>query len=290
MRFKTAASAIVAVSLAGCGTGIGSPSATVEEGTLATPTLGPSPTLTEVSPSPSGNSMPRTELGPDAVARVVTNDLVARSLPEISDRSTIDPIRLQDGQYLYVLEGPVRADGYTWYRAVPFQRCCTDIAESMPLLGWVAAGGKDGEAWIALAADECGDLAGNFYAMLDLLGLACLGNREMVFEGIVTGCSGIVKGNIEPVWLAEHNCGLQPEGFVPGELGPANLPFHVRDGLALPGERDAPIRIVGHMDDPAAATCRVVREVSAEPEPPEIVVLNCRRAFVATEIARLDPS
>ncbi|HEX6474393.1 MAG TPA: hypothetical protein VF114_04810, partial [Candidatus Limnocylindria bacterium] len=46
-------------------------------------------------------------LPPDSLAEVVTNDLVVRSLPEISDRSTIDPDYLQKGHLLFVLEGPV---------------------------------------------------------------------------------------------------------------------------------------------------------------------------------------
>jgi hypothetical protein len=131
--------------------------------------------------------MPRTTLGPDALAEVVTDNLVVRSLPEISNRSSIDPIQLQVGQLLFVLEGPLHADGYAWYRVAPFQPCCTDTVEELPLLGWVAAGGKDAEPLIEVASDECRDLADSFYHMLDFRGLACLGDRELVFEGIVTG-------------------------------------------------------------------------------------------------------
>ena len=281
----TLAAVIGALVLAACGTASSSPTA---DGSVAA-TLSPSAAPSSSAPSPSSSPAAPSGLPPDSLAVVVTDNLVVRSLPEISDRSTIDPIYLQEGHYLFVLEGPVGGNGYDWYRVAPFQPCCTDFVEPAPLLGWVAAGSKDGEAWIRATNEGCAFVnpEANPYWQPDLVALSCLGDREIVFEGTLDGCAGVVPGNIEPAWLAEGYCGLLPEGFEPGEIGPSFLPFHVLpDGPVLPGP-DASIRVIGHLDDPAAATCRAVRQTDEEPIPPEIVVLRCRGAFVVTEITLL---
>ena len=274
-----------ALSITACGAGINSPSTGEPESLVPAASLAPglSPTPSLASPS---SSIPGGGIGPDSLARVVTNDLVVRSLPEISDRSTIDPILLQVGQLLFVLQGPVLGNGYDWYRVAPFSPCCPDVVEPTPLLGWVAAGGRDGEPWIQATTEECAFVnpVGNPDWQPDLLALACLGDREIVFQGTLNWCASNASGDVEPLWLAENYCGLLPDGFEQPELGPQFLPFHVGpDGPALP-DQDASIRIAGHLDDPAAATCRAVRQTEERPIPPEVVVLRCRAAFVVTEI------
>jgi hypothetical protein len=64
------------------------------------------------SPSPTAapSGIPGVEV--DGLAEVVTNDLVVRSTPEISDDSIIDPLTLFEGIPLFVLDGPVTANGY----------------------------------------------------------------------------------------------------------------------------------------------------------------------------------
>jgi serpin B len=51
------------------------------------------------------------------------------------------------GTELTVVDGPIRASGYVWYKVVPIS---FDALEG-PGYGWVASAGKDGEPWIALA-------------------------------------------------------------------------------------------------------------------------------------------
>lgn len=269
--------------LAACGTGISSPSSSEQGSPLPTATLTPSVAATPSSTASTSSPMPTGGIAPDSLALVVTNDLVVRSLPEISDRSTIDPVFLQDGQLMFVLEGPVRADGYDWYRVATYDPPDDTPPEPGPLLGWVAAGGKDGEPWIEATTANCETEPGNPNWRPSVVALACIGDREVSVAGTLAGCAGIVPGDVEPTWLAEGGCELVPDAYVPGDLGSINFGFHLApDGPLLPGP-DASIRIVGHMDDPAAATCQQVRQAGAE-LPPEIVVLRCRAAFVVTEI------
>ncbi|MEX1173722.1 MAG: serpin family protein [Chloroflexota bacterium] len=51
------------------------------------------------------------------------------------------------GTELTVLDGPVSASGYVWYKVAPV----SFVGLDGPGYGWVALAGKDGEPWIALA-------------------------------------------------------------------------------------------------------------------------------------------
>ena len=53
---------------------------------------------------------------------------------------------------LVVLDGPVEASGYDWYLVDVTSEPPEDV--SYPF-GWVAAAGKDGEAWIAPERHDC---------------------------------------------------------------------------------------------------------------------------------------
>lgn len=141
--------ATLAVLVAGCaaaGQSVEPMSATATAST-APSTVGPSSSPV-ASPTPSADPGPGgLEVG--RIAEIVTTDLVVRSLPEISDASAIDPVRVPIGFLAYIVDGPVAADGYDWYRVAPFPPTLSDVVESHPEFGWLAAAGKDGEPWIA---------------------------------------------------------------------------------------------------------------------------------------------
>ena len=77
----------------------------------------------------------------------VTDRLRVRSQPRVSDDSVkYEPV-LPIGTTLFVLDGPVSASGYTWYKVAP-----VSFAElAGPGNGWVAIADKDGQAWIGPA-------------------------------------------------------------------------------------------------------------------------------------------
>ena len=82
-----------------------------------------------------------------SVVVTVTDRLRVRSEPRVSDNSVkYDPV-LPIGTTLFVLDGPVNASGYTWYKVAP-----VSFAElAGPGNGWVAIADKDGQAWIGPA-------------------------------------------------------------------------------------------------------------------------------------------
>ena len=116
------------------------------------PSLTPD-TTPDLTPPPTSTPSPPPLVAGD-IAEVVTNDLVVRSLPEISDQSVIHRARLDAGKRLFVLDGPVAADGYDWYRVQPFGRDA-NRGINWPPAGWVAAGSQQGEPWIVAHTVGC---------------------------------------------------------------------------------------------------------------------------------------
>ena len=116
--------------------------------------------------------------------------------------------------------------------------------------------------------------------------VACFANRELTFEGELGDCDYIVPGRVSPDWLSSAFCVLYEDNYQ-GDLGGPfafHLPpedFQVTDRV---GQRT---RITGHFDDPAAQTCEHHPLDGEEALPPELVVLGCRAAFVATLIEEL---
>jgi serpin B len=158
--------AVVAL-VAGCGTS--SPSSSPMAGspppsqaTLpATPTAAPS-TSPAATPAPAPTATP-VALDPfvGKVVLTVSNNLVVRSEPQVSDDSIMYKPWLPTGTELKVLDGPVSGSGYTWYEVQPVSFTGLDG----PGHGWVAMAGKDGEPWIALTEPE---IAGIELAMADV--------------------------------------------------------------------------------------------------------------------------
>ncbi len=81
------------------------------------------------------------------MAVTVSDRLVVRSEPRVSaDSVQYEPL-LPTGTELLVLDGPVEASGYTWYRVAP-RSVTLDGGVSD---GWVAMAARDGTPWVALA-------------------------------------------------------------------------------------------------------------------------------------------
>ena len=234
-------------------------------GTAASPVVTASPTHSAV---PGATS---TAFAPDSAVRTVTDRLRVRSAPGVNAASVkLEPL-LRTRTLLFVVAGPVAADGYDWYQVMPFD----GIAPS----GWVAAAATDGTPWLARASLACPEPPLGGQAFLDLSslgGLVCYGDREIQLVGDVT-CENadvdrVVGG---PEWLRSGAYCRLDLGGETREIFDGGI-----EGLGLPTRGRA--RVTGHFDDPGAQTC--VWAVEPPAPDPATVVVTCRAMFVATEL------
>jgi hypothetical protein len=266
-----------------------------------TPTPAGSPS-TPQPPSPSG-SPPGSAIRPDSFAVVITDDLRVRTQPRVSDDSIrLEPL-LWDGAVLFVIDGPVEGSGFQWFLVQPMSEVDIQIHPDPPQLGWVAAGSKDGEAWLAPWAVEClaSPLGRLVYDLPDLppslADLACFGDQTLTFDadfGVPEIECGIESPwYVDPGWL-DTCMGQQYLLAEPGNEEEDRVVWVTvdpgMDHAAIPpiGPGSwAELTVQGQYDHPAARTCRAEwtdSSSAAEPQPPELVVLGCRTQFVITGV------
>jgi DNA-binding CsgD family transcriptional regulator len=280
----------------------------------ATPS--PQPTASEVasaSPGPSDEpSQTPTPIGGagvdleiDALAEILVDDLTLRGDP---GTGTIRLGQLPGGAAAFVVAGPIIEDGFAWYQLAavdPYGAGCGSAQPAESLVcrewfGWAAAGGQDGEAWLAPIEPVC-PAPGNpatMMALKPLEALACFGSSSMTLRVYAT--ANPPRGGCEPsdpfvpAWLApcaaislEEAESLYPAGgalFVQiapnlgscdGQAFGSNCPL-----AALHGRW---IRITVHYDDPQAQNCAA----TATPDQ-EATILQCRTAMVATAVSADD--
>lgn len=284
------------LTLGACGSQAPSPS--VATASPAEVSIEPS----QVAPSPTASaSLVPANLAPiavDSIALVVTNDLLVRSKPGVSEASRkLSPL-LDADREVYVVAGPVAASGYTWYQVKPL----TKPGEFVDLpFGWVAAASKDGEPWLAGGPVACpakpSDYA-SFIAIRPLVGLACFSDDDLTFDarlGSPEATCGVSMGwTIEPEWLA----GTCPHPkFLLADLVTTSSTDAVIDPDLDVTDRHAgvepkdwlKVNVTGHFDDAAARNCRGVSQEIKVPLTPEEVVLTCRQQFVVISIELYGP-
>lgn len=266
---------VTAVILAGCAA---APSSVTS---LPSPSdTGVEPTATAtVEATPSG---PGGMFAPDQIAAIVTTDLVVRSAPGIGDDSEIYPGYFTEPMTVYIVDGPAFANGYEWYLvdSVRGQGIGDD-----PQPGWVAAAGKDGEAWLATDSYRCPapDVA-DLFNLEHQRALACYGDSTLAVEGTLTGCQPSINYGSEP-W--ETECRMVRLGFDVDATPPPcvdcfepTLWIYFNGDIGLADEPPGTaIRVQGHFDDPAAQTCT---QNDGLHEVLKLRVHVCRMSFVAT--------
>jgi hypothetical protein len=245
----------------------------------STTSVSPAESPTPSRPVPGGLAVGR-------IAEVVTTDLVVRSLPEISDASIIDPSTVPFGFLAYVVDGPVAADGYDWYQVALFPPTLSDVVEEHPAFGWLAAAGKGGEPWIAPWKGDCPQPNWDGIKLSQrFLMLTCWSGLDITLEGTLQ-CDGSSQPGNEPAWLWTVPCWLEGPDYgqlLAGGLGLHFAPDFAPDIHATAGE-GTKVRVTGHLDDPAAATCTEEPFPGTEPAHPDLVKLWCRLNFVVTEV------
>jgi hypothetical protein len=279
---------------------ITSPSPAASASAVPTPPSTPVPSPTEpLHPSP-----PATSIKPGAVVETLVPDVRVRAKPRVTDSYKYEPL-LPSGTKLYVVDGPVAASGYDWLWVAQL------TSTSLPS-GWVAAAGRDGEAWLGPSGDDCPAVPDDPQALLALprgAGLACFSRVPITFKARLFHCNcDPTPGSdwIVPNWLFDYGDGpliVDPSAVrpyvadgPPHEEGldllldpngrfPATLPIGVYldgDDWSIPPV----VTITGMFDHPAAGTCRWE---SHDPLPATALPLDppvgrCRLEFAVTRI------
>lgn len=271
------------------------PSEQPVESPPADPSVAPSPIVApSASPHPSQPATPAEEpagspfvpadLEADRIGRVVATDgLRVRTMPTTGEGSKALEPTLDEGTQFYVVDGPIMADGYAWYQVDPYG------ADTPLPFGWVAAGSRDGSAWIKNHLDGCDTV----YPSVELLGeqaaqesLYCYGSDELELTGNLVCDFGDIEGlSSGPAWIeSDRYCELRAPDW------------NIHDGISLRVwgqaatsllEEGSPVdgqyTVIGHFDDAAASECESAGFDGQAPDPAE-AVLNCRMMFVVTEV------
>ena len=247
-----------------------------DDRTSVAPSIGPSvlpTTSSDVSlPTAPTSASASTAIAVDMVVRTVAPDLQARSAPSLGASSRkIEPLLPQDSR-LFVIAGPIFADGFAWYQVLSFDGVFPGV--------WIAGAGLDGAPWLEPDPQPCPTPPLDAAALLDLVpygGLACFGGTETQLTGDVHCELGDVDRSYSgPDWLRDdRSCTIDLGGGETMEIFDGGI-----SGLTYPTTQRA--LVSGHFDDPKAASCVYALDPPA-PDPATVVV-NCRAMFVGTAL------
>jgi hypothetical protein len=275
---------MLAAILVGCGppaASVSSPSTAARspgaEATASPPTASAT-TSASATAVPTETAMSSDSIAVDSLVEVIVTDLVVRSAPGVdAATSTILDGRLRFGDRAYVVAGPTEASGYDWYEVGPLMRADGSAAP----FGWIASGSREGEAWVRAIEPECPSVV-DIAPILDmqpLERLACYGDAQLALTAPFVSCgAGGGPISFDPAWLVNiGGCALALT-----TSGDSALAYRVPPDLSVPASPAGATTVVGHFDDPAAATCTATSADPGEPAPvPDEAVLICRTEFVA---------
>ncbi len=209
-----------------------------------------------------------------------------RSRPTVDAASVKYEPLLRRGDAVFIIDGPVKADGYAWYlvQSLPGG---TDLDADGGPFGWVAAASRDGEEWIEDRGrtgcpeipDEGRDVVG---ALPEEVLLYCFGSTELAFD-VEANIHCEQPDPIDPAWLAVR-CGV----LAGDSCGACGTPIAAEPstGIVLPREEFATWSMRGHFDDPAASSCVLAAQGNVPDPAPESIVHRCRTTFVLTSLTR----
>jgi hypothetical protein len=209
---------------------------------------------------------------------------------------------LSAGSQNIVIEGPVEADGFAWYRLAsiglpPASGCITPIVTtplSCPIwYGWAAAGNPDdGSAWFVATDVDCPDPdteTNDFLSLPLRLPLVCYGSDEITFTAFYpeipeSAPSGICVDDPSVAWLYCANVGYHEVWPTETYTGPqTRLHVDPSSGIDLP-EPGQWLRITGSYDHPRAADCADAEEDAGQYGDSDLAVLACRTNFVVSAV------
>jgi hypothetical protein len=206
---------------------------------------------------------------------------------------------LARGSINLVIEGPVEADGYRWFRlsasGLPPSSGCVTPVPTDPLtcpiwFGWAAAGDPaDPTGWFEPIEVECPDPdqdAGAFLELPQRVPLGCYGSATISFttwypelppagepcEADPAVAWLYCPDTVHDVWASAN----ESAGFQRLHVDPSS-------GVTIP-ERGQWLRISGAFDHGAASQCAEAEE-AVDPDPdPDLAVLECRVRLVVQQV------
>jgi hypothetical protein len=187
------------------------------------------------------------------------------------------------GDHLWVVAGPEMVDGVPWYRV---QWRPTPTYGAIP--GWMP-GVVDGHPTVQPVEPDCPSEPLTVAALVALHPaerLICLGGDPMTLGPVILepDPNRTPASDGSPSWLARTSVLTM---FDPPGPGGVEGPLLVRAG---PDVADLPtgvwLEVIGHVDDPAAASCtrHWTESDGAQPETTAEQVLSCREQFVITAV------
>lgn len=223
----------------------------------------------------------------DAIAEVAVDGLRVRGLPSTSENSAKFERLLGRSDHVFIVDGPVRADGYDWYLV---QALVPDGSEPAGPFGWVAAASRDGETWIddteETTCPTVPDDASRFGVLPPEVLIHCFGRSELSFElDANVYCLPDEVRQVDPAWFGA-GCG-ELSGDACGSCG-LSIAADPALGITIPREQSGRWAFKGHFDDVAAATCRAPTGGTGDTQvADQFGVHLCRTTFVLTSLTRL---
>jgi hypothetical protein len=272
------------------------PGTTIPSGSAsAAPSESASAVSASTSPAPSASAA-STGLQVGTFAAPIVDGVTLRETP------TTSGVRIGElalGSVNLVIEGPVEADGYGWYRlsaeGLPPSSGCITPLPTDPLtcpiwFGWAAAGDPASEEeWFEPIEVDCPDPGQDPAGFLELpqrVPLGCYGTSAITFTAWhPEPPGGLEQGepcDADPAvaWLyCPDSIAIvyaSPEGDASGFQ---RLHVDPASGVVVP-EPGQWLRITGAFDHPTAATCAEAETAFAEDPDPDLAVLECRVRLV----------
>jgi hypothetical protein len=282
---------------------------------MATASPEASPT-SESTPSPTGPVLPSAEptgaswtprpaealLG-DSLVSVVVDRLNLREKPTV-DSESLGVV--EKGDFLWIDSSPFSHDGYSWYHAALVAPAGEPPGVGDKILGhdkngWIAVAKADSR-YVKAFPPRCPATidVSSVQSMLGSEKLACFGSNTIELTGTFGcgGCGGTGPGSYDPAWLVGP---FNPFLLGPNPINGGSGSFGLRFAPAGPGAptSGSVIRVRGHFDDPASATCAISVVDPLHPNgqnlvaiPSEAAQLYCAQQFVgeSVEVLGTDPT
>jgi hypothetical protein len=209
----------------------------------------------------------------DGRAKVTGGPVTLRAEPKL-DAKALKP-RLPKDRIVYVVDGPIAADGVDWWQVLPLADYNEDLR-----LGWLPALRLDGSPTLTPAQPFCPSLGNQLTPRtLTVIGsldaLACFGGSDIAFEAVVDCSAAIVDSSVGGAdWIAS-DCHADHD-----------LPVGISASVAkaMFGDRfihelvSGGFEVRGHFHDPQADNC--FRDPMNPPDIPSVIA--CRQQFVLT--------